>query len=84
MEVVLDVKNVPKIMNPTKNDVIVFNGKQWYLTSKESLLEEACQLVEEAKKELENSRKENKEFREKVARQLYEMSESIKKLYGDR
>lgn len=81
MEVMLDIKNVPKAIKPTKDDVIVFDGKTWYITSKESLFKEAYKLIDEAKAELEKMRKENKEFKTKVATQLYEMSELIKKLY---
>lgn len=81
MEVILDIKNIPKAMNPTENDVIVFNGKTWYLTTKESLLHEAYKLVEDTKLELEKIKEENQEFRQKVAIQLYEMSELIKQLY---
>lgn len=84
MEVILDVKNVPKVIKPTVDAVIVFNGKDWYLTNKESLLKEAYKLVEETRTELEKMRKENKDFKSTVAQQLYDMSELIKKLYGDK
>ena len=52
MEVVLDIKNVPKVMNPTVDSVIVFNGKNWYLTAKENLLKDAYELIKEAKEVL--------------------------------
>ncbi len=81
MEVILDIKNVPKAIKPTKNDVIVFNGKQWYLTDKESLLGEAYALVEAAKQNLERIKEENNAFKAQVAKQLYDMSELIKQLY---
>ena len=53
MEVILDIKNIPKAMNPTHNDVVVFNGKTWYLTTKQDLLEDAYKLLAEATEELE-------------------------------
>ena len=81
MEVLLDIKNIPKTMNPTVEQVIVFDGKSWYLTTRESLLKDAYELIEKAKEELENLKRENQEFKVKVASQLYEMSELIKKLY---
>ena len=84
MEVILDIKNVPKAIHPTVDSIIVFNGKDWYITSKESLLKEAYELVDNARLELENLKKENKEFKSTVAKQLYDMSELIKKLYGDK
>lgn len=81
MEVVLDIKNVPKVMNPTVDAVITYDGKKWYLTTKETLLTDAYKLIEKAKEELENIKKENKDFKTEVAHQMYEMSEIIKKLY---
>lgn len=81
MEVILDIKNVPKVMNPTVNSVIVFNGKDWYLTSKESLLKEAYELVEEAKQSIEKLKEENTKFKSDVATQLQTMSDAIKLMY---
>ncbi len=81
MEVMLDIKNVPKVMKPTQNDVIVFNGKQWYITSKESLLQDAYKILEKCKLELEKLKKENKDFKNEVNEQLGFMSDAIKALY---
>ena len=81
MDVMLDIKNVPKVMKPTQNDVIVFNGKEWYITTKESLLVDAYKLIDECKAELEKLKKENKEFKTTVNNQLKIMSDAIKKLY---
>lgn len=81
MEVMLDIKNVPKVMNPTQDNVIVFDGKKWYLTTKESLLSDAYDLLQECKSELESIKKENKEFKSNVSTQLIKMSNAIKKLY---
>ena len=81
MEVILDIKNVPKVIKPTVNSVIVFNGKEWYLTTKEDLLAEANNLVAEARAELSKIITENTEFKQKVGAQLYQMSELIKQLY---
>lgn len=81
MEVILDVKGVSKVMNPTQDNVIAFDGKQWYLTTKESLLADSYKLIEEAKQELEKIKSENQEFKQKVAKQLFDMSELIRELY---
>ena len=81
MEVILDVKGVSKVMNPTQDNVIAFDGKKWYLTSKESLLADSYKILKETKQELEKIKAENQEFRQKVAKQLFDMSELIKKLY---
>lgn len=81
MEVILDIKNVPKVIKPTTNSVIVFNGKEWYLTDKESLLGEAYALVEAVKQDLAKIKEENNTFKAQVAKQLYDMSDIIKQLY---
>ena len=81
MEVILDIKNIPKAMNPTHNDVVVFNGKTWYLTTKQDLLEDAYKLLAEATEELEKLKIENQNFKEQVNEQLGFMSEAIRKLY---
>ena len=80
-DVLLDIKNVPKVMKPTENDVIVFDGKRWYVTTKESLLADAYKLIEECKAELVRLKAENKEFKSTVNNQLKIMSDAIKKLY---
>ena len=80
-DVLLNIKNVPKVMKPTENDVIVFNGKEWYITSKESLFAEAYKLVDNCKAELEKIKKENSDFKKSVAKQMYDMSTLVEKLY---
>ena len=81
MEVILDIKNIPKVMKPTQDDVIVFDGKKWYLTTKQSLLEDAYKLIAKAKEELENLKAENESFKNQVNEQLGFMSDAIRKLY---
>ena len=80
-EVLLNIKNVPKVMKPTQDDVVVFNGKDWYITSKESLFAEAYKLIGECNAELEKVKKENSDFKKSVAKQLVELSELVEKLY---
>ena len=81
MEVVIDVKSIPKVMKPTVDDVIVYDGKKWYLTTKDSLLKEANDLVKKANSELARIKEENANFKKEVANQLSTMSKAIKGLY---
>lgn len=80
-QVLLDIKNVPKVMKPTQNDVVVFNGKEWYITTKESLFAEAYDLIGQCKQELEKLKKENSEFKKSVAKQIVDLSGLVEKLY---
>ena len=81
MEVMLDIKNVPKAMNPTQDSVIVFDGKTWYLTTKQDLLEDAYKVLKKCQEELEEIKQENREFKSNVSSQLVIMSDAIKALY---
>lgn len=82
MKIALTVKNTAKIVKPTVDDVIVYDGKEWYVTTKTEILKDSQKLLDECKAELENSRKEYDNFKKEVASQLFEMSELIKKLYS--
>lgn len=82
MKIVLTVKNTPQVMKPSTNNVIVYDGKQWYVTTKDDLLKEAYSLVDEAKRELAKIKADNEAYKREVAGQLLEMSELIKKLYS--
>lgn len=82
MKVALEIKNTGKALKPTKNNVILYDGNIWYITTKEDILKEDKELFDQCKNELENLKKENSDFKTSVATQLLEMSELIKKLYS--
>lgn len=78
MKTVLDIKNVSKVLKPTQDNVVLFDGKEWYVTTKQSLFKEYDEKIAR----LEQLEEENKIFKKDVATQLIEMSELIKKLYS--
>lgn len=80
MRVALDIKNMSKIKNPTANDVIIYDGKQWYVTTKEEILKEANDLLLECKKTLEQLRVENQEFKRQTSKDILEITDTTKKL----
>ena len=80
MRVALDIKNMSKIKNPTENDVIVYDGKQWYVTTKDEILKEANDLLLECKETLEALRKENQEFKRQTSKDIIEITNTTKKL----
>ena len=82
MKVAFEVKNTGKALKPTKNDVLFFDGKMWYVTTKEDVLKEDKELLNQCKKQLELLKTENADFKKSVAAQLLEMSELITKLYS--
>lgn len=76
MKTVLDIKNMGGVMKPEKNNVIMYDGKEWYVTTKQDLFKEYNKKIEELEKMIE----ENKKFKKDVSAQLVEMSEIIKTL----
>ena len=71
-----------KTLKPTCNDVMIYDGQDWYVTTKENILKDANTLLEQCKNELDTLKKENADFKVDIAKQLLEMSELIKKLYS--
>lgn len=80
MQVVLTVKNTHKIIEPIKNNVILYDGKDWYVTTKEKLFEEWTELISQCRQDLANLKQENLEFKQDVSQQLLEMTELIHRL----
>ena len=87
MKLTLDIKNFKRIIKPTKDDVILFDGKEWYVTTKNDLFEELSRKFDEREMEVENKLNEIKnviaEFKQiKVenAKQISTMSKTIKDL----
>lgn len=81
MNVVLNIKNTSKIIKPTKNSVILYDGKDWYVTTKEELLKECSELLKKCNSTLEEYKQENTEFKKDVGKQLKQMTDLIQKLF---
>lgn len=89
MEIALKVKNLSGVTKAKKDNILIYDGKEWYVTTKEQLFKEYderfSKKLNEASnklKEFDEMIKENKQFKIEVASQLKEMSELIKKLYS--
>lgn len=80
MRVALDIKNMSKIKKTTVNDVIIYDGKQWYITTKEEILKEANGLLLECKEELAKTKRENQEFKQQTSKDILELTNTVKKL----
>ena len=81
MKIALTVKNSSRVLQPMENDVIIYDGNIWYVTTKDNLLKEANELLKKVQAELEQTKKENSDFKKSVASQLLQMSQLIEKLY---
>lgn len=82
MKIAFDVKNPEKLLKPNLNDVMLFDGKEWYVTTKEELLKECSELLNNCQITLERLSSDNELFKKKVASQLVDMSEIIKTIYN--
>ena len=52
MKIYLDVKNPGKVVKPTRNDLVIYDGKNWYVTTKDDLLAEFNEKLVKKGKEL--------------------------------
>lgn len=84
MKVTFDIKNASKAIRPQSNDVIMFDGKDYYITTKDELLKEEKQLLLDCKKELKRVKEENEKFKKEISAQILDMSEIIKQMYTNR
>lgn len=80
MRVALEIRNLSKLKKPTENDVIIFDGKEWYITTKEEILKEANDLLLACKQELANMKKENKEFKQQTSKDILELTNTVRSL----
>ena len=80
MKVALEIRNLSKLKNPIKNDVIIFDGKEWYITTKEEILKEANDLLLECKQELASVKRENKEFKQQTSKDILELTDTVRTL----
>ena len=80
MRIGLDVRNVKRAIKPSKNDVILFDGKEWYVTTKEDLFKEFEERLSKKEKTLDNKIAEVDALKISVAKQLLNFSEIIEGL----
>ena len=86
VKVGLNIKNGSKIFKPKAGDVVIFDGKDWYVTTKEDIFREYEEKVDSKLAQVDEELKEMEEFKQEISSQMVEMSETIKKfikLQGD-
>lgn len=87
MKINLEVKNPGKALRPSKNDIILYDGKQWYVTTKEELFREFYNRLEAKEKQVDHKLREcddkiveMNEQRRKNAEQIIQFGEIIEGL----
>ena len=81
MQVVLTVKNTSKVINPSKDSVILYDGHDWYVTTKDELFKEWTELIEIANGKILALEQQNNQFKHEVGTQLQEMTNLIHQLF---
>jgi hypothetical protein len=80
MRIAIDVKNMSKMKEPSANDVIVYDGRQWYVTTKDDILKEANEALSKCEKTLARLEAENREFKQQTSKDIIEIANTTKKL----
>ena len=81
MNVNLNIKNLSRLKEPKKGDIILFDGKEWYITTKDDVLQDAKILLDKCNEKIELLEKQNNEFKTKTSKDILEITETIKKIY---
>lgn len=78
MKLILDVKNVGKVIKPSKDNLIMYDGKEWYVTTKQDLLKEYNEHFDKKIKECDNKIDEMNTLKLDIAKQILDFNDVIK------
>jgi hypothetical protein len=79
MKIGLEIKNISRAIKPKKDDVIIFDGKEWYITTKKDLFKEYEDKIDAKLEQFNKMIASNADFKKEISGQMVEMSETIKK-----
>lgn len=78
MKVCLDVTTNKTMIAPKKNNLILFDGKKWYITTREDVFAEYEAKMDEKIEEINQKMSELEAFRAEIARQIATLSEMVR------
>ena len=98
VKVGLNIKNGSKVFKPKAGDVVIFDGEDWYITTKDDIFREYQEKMDaelakveaklaEVTEKLRTELEKNEQFKREVSSQIIEISENVKKfikLQGDK
>ena len=79
MKIGLEIKNISRAIKPKKDDVIIFDGKEWYITTKKDLFKEYEDKIDAKLEQFNNMIVSNANFKKEISGQMVKLSETIKK-----
>lgn len=80
MKIELEIKNVPKAIAPTKDNIILYDGKQWYITTKQDLFKEYDERFKAKIAACDEKIAEMNQQKADLARQMLEYGQIIREL----
>ena len=85
MKIALEVKNSSKVVRPSVNNVIIYDGEQWYVTTKEALFGEYESKIDAKLQEIQNLintlRSDNTSFKNTVSQQITDITTIVESIY---
>ena len=87
LKVGLEIKNGSRVLKPKKGDIVIFDGKEWYVTTKNDIFREYQEKVDAKIAEVNAKVAEMEEYKRETAAQIAEMANVIKQfveLEGDK
>ena len=80
MKIVLDVSNIKKGIKPSKDNIIIYDGEKWYVTTKNDLFAEYDERFDEKLAECDEKIASMSQYQKDIASQMLSMQEIIQKL----
>lgn len=77
MKLVLDVSTNKKAIYPSENNVVLYDGKKWYITTKQSLMEEYDQHFEQKLKECDKKMEQMTQLEKELAQQMLDLKNVV-------
>ena len=80
MKMALEVKTNKRALRPTRDDVIIYDGKDWYITTKQDLFKEYEEKLDAKVKACDEKLTAITNFQTEISRQMVEYGNLIKEL----
>lgn len=78
MKIALEIKNMKKAIKPSKDSIIIHDGKDWYITTKQDLFREYDDKFQTKLDECDEKIAEMNEALVKIAKQILDIEEIVR------
>ena len=84
MKVALDISNLSRAKTPEKNDIILFDGKKYYITTLKDILTPIYAKLADYEMILSKMKVENDNFKKETAKSIIEIAKTTKKIMEEK